>query len=71
MVVSYGRHSSPQLPSLTAEPNPRMATPSASLRGKYHNKVPEIANQPLNTLLPLLKDNVVHPEPYYITQNIV
>ena len=63
------RHTSPQLPSLGADV--ARPTPSASLRGKYHNKVPEIANQPLNTLLPQLKDDVVHPEPYYITQNVV
>ena len=43
---------------------------SASLRGNYHSKVPEIANQPLNTLLPILKDGTLHPEPYYITQNV-
>lgn len=46
--------------------------PSASLRGKYHNKVPEIAGQPLNTLLPIFPDDSwTHPEPYYITQNVV
>ena len=46
-------------------------TPSASLRGKYHSKVPEISNQPLNTLLPILKDGAEHPQPYYVTPNVV
>ena len=44
---------------------------SASLRGNHHNRVPNIANQPLNTLLPILKDGWNHPDPYYITQNVV
>lgn len=43
---------------------------SASLRGNYHNKVPEISGA-LNTLMPVLKDGSLHPEPYYITQNVV
>jgi hypothetical protein len=60
----------PSLPRLeTGGTNSK--TPSASLRGKYHKKVPEISNQPLNTLLPILKDGVEHPQPYYITQNVV
>ena len=46
---------------------------SASLRGNYHNKVPDIAQQPLHTLLPIFKEGAgcQHPEPYYITQNVV
>merc|ERR1712020_96729 len=36
-----------------------------------HPKVPEITNQPLNTMLPVLPNGAVHPEPYYITQNVV
>lgn len=65
----------PQLPSLDVDfPSGNGVAGnahSASLRGNYHNKVPEIANQPLHTLLPILKDGRVHPEPYYITQNVV
>ena len=62
--------SSQQLPSLDVE-TARNGGHSASLRGSYHNKVPEIANQPLNTLLPILKNGEQHPEPYYITQSVV
>ena len=61
-----------QLPSLEYESNGHHHGPtSASLRGAAHNKVPEIANQPLHTLLPILPDGEEHPEPYYITQNVV
>lgn len=60
----------PSLPSLDVD-STNGGVPSASLRGNYHNKVPEIANQPLHTLLPILKDGSLHPEPYYITQNVV
>eukprot|EP00093_Oithona_nana_P010159 10159.XXX_239685_238314_1 [CDS] Oithona nana genome sequencing. len=73
---------STHLPSLEVEGSSSGGTseglnghPSASLRGKYHNKVPEIAAQPLNTLLPIFPDDnsscTTHPEPYYITQNVV
>lgn len=62
--------SPPQLPSLDVD-NRNGGAASASLRGHQYNKVPEIANQPLNTLLPVLKSGAVHPEPYYITQNVV
>ena len=44
---------------------------SASLRGNFHNRVPDISNQPLHTLLPVVKDGWLPPEPYYITQNVV
>ena len=44
---------------------------SASLRGQHHSRVPDISNQPLNTLLPILKYGYSHPDPYYITQNVV
>ena len=40
---------------------------SASLRGSHHSKVPDINNQQLNVLLP----REDHPEPYYVTRNIV
>ena len=40
---------------------------SASLRGSHHSKVPDINNQQLNVLLP--KED--HPEPYYVTRNVV
>ena len=64
--------SPPQLPSLdsrgaTTKPPP----PSAALRGQYHNKIPEISSQPLNTALPQLPDDHRHPKPYFITQNVV
>ena len=39
-----------------------------SLRGANHAKIPDIANQPLNTLLPITRDEVAHSQPYYITQ---
>ena len=44
---------------------------SASLRGNFHSRVPDIPNQPLHTLLPVVKDGWLPPEPYYITQNVV
>ena len=43
---------------------------SPSLRGSHHSEVPSITNQPLNTLLPLTKDQVPHPQPFYVTQVI-
>jgi hypothetical protein len=61
----------PNLPRLSAGAGTSSQTPSASLRGKFHKKVPEISNQPLNTLLPILKNGAEHPQPYYITQNVV
>ena len=72
----YGRTtgSPPQLPSLGADQrssNGESTSTSAWLRGTAHPKVPEIANQPLNTLLPILPNGAVHPQPYYITQNVV
>ena len=67
---SPGGGTTPSLPRLSAGGN-ASKTPSASLRGKFHKKVPEISNQPLNTLLPILKDGAEHPQPYYITQNVV
>merc|ERR1711962_1545689 len=42
-----------------------------SLRGANHAKIPDIANQPLNTLLPITRDEVAHSQPYYITQSTV
>ena len=44
---------------------------SASLRGHSFNRVPDICNQPLHTLLPVVKEGWLPPEPYYITQNVV
>ena len=44
---------------------------SASLRGHSFNRVPDISNQPLHTLLPVVKEGWLPPEPYYITQNVV
>ena len=44
---------------------------SESLRGNFHSRVPDISNQPLHTLLPVVKDGWLPPEPYYITQNVV
>ena len=41
---------------------------SPSLRGSKHTKVPTISNQPLNTPLPVPKDGVPHPQPFYVTQ---
>ena len=68
-----GSGTPPHLPSLDVDSRSGNGPPagSASLRGQYHNRVPEISNQPLNTLLPILKDGSLHPEPYYITQNVV
>jgi len=42
---------------------------SGSLRGSRHARVPDISDRPLKTLLPQL--SVDHPEPFYVTQNIV
>ena len=70
----YGRsrstNSPPQLPSLGTEQNGNHPQ-SAWLRGSAHPKVPEITNQPLNTMLPVLPNGAAHPQPYYITQNVV
>lgn len=70
----YGRsrstNSPPQLPSLGTEQNGNHPQ-SAWLRGSAHPKVPEITNQPLNTMLPILPNGAAHPQPYYITQNVV
>ena len=41
-----------------------------SLRGHHHSKIPDINNQPLNTLLPETRDNIQHVRPYYLTQFI-
>lgn len=38
------------------------------MRGRHHSKVPDISQQPLNTLLPETKDENPHPRPYYLTQ---
>ena len=73
----YGRRSTgspPQLPSLGTtgqDPGNGENPPSAWLRGNAHPKVPEITNQPLNTMLPILPNGAKHPQPYYITQNVV
>lgn len=63
--------SPPQLPSIGRQNSISKPPPSASIRGQYHNKVPDIANSPLNTALPQLPDNLQHPKPYFITQNVV
>ena len=41
---------------------------SPSLRGRHHSKVPDISNQPLDTLLPETKDDQPHCRPYYLTK---
>ena len=55
MVYSHGRAtgSPPQLPSLGTDKNGSNGDnpQSAWLRGNAHPKVPEITNQPLNTML--------------------
>ncbi|XP_023344032.1 uncharacterized protein LOC111713417 [Eurytemora carolleeae] len=62
----------------TRSPPQRLETISAStksrspsLRGSKHTKVPTISNQPLNTPLPVPKDGVPHPQPFYVTQGVV
>ncbi|XP_059092890.1 uncharacterized protein LOC131888121 [Tigriopus californicus] len=60
----------PHLPSLDVETNGN-GSHSASLRGSHHSRVPEIPNQPLNTLLPQLDNDTEHPLAYYVTQNVV
>ena len=50
-------------------PNP--FTRSPSLRGSKHSKIPDIANQPLNTLLPCNKDDSPHSHPFYLTRTAV
>ena len=73
----YGRStgSPPQLPSLGTDQNGSNGIDNSQntawLRGSAHPKVPEITNQPLNTMLPILPNGTVHPQPYYITQNVV
>ena len=73
----YGRStgSPPQLPSLGTDQNGSNGIDNSQntawLRGGAHPKVPEITNQPLNTMLPILPNGAVHPQPYYITQNVV
>lgn len=63
---------SSQLPSLEITDTSQERDTSASLRGNYHSRVPDISQQPLNTLLPMVKDgDIGHPDPYYITQNVV
>ena len=69
MVYRQSTNSPPQLPSLGTEQNGEQR--SNWLRGNAHPKVPEITNQPLNTMLPVLPNGAVHPQPYYITQSIV
>ena len=44
---------------------------SPSLRGSKHSKIPDIANQPLNTLLPATKDDSPHTHPFYLTRAAV
>ena len=44
---------------------------SPSLRGSKHSKIPDIANQPLNTLLPATKDDSPHSHPFYLTRTAV
>jgi len=44
---------------------------SPSLRGSKHDRVPHIPNHPLNTALPVTKDGVPHPQPFYVTQVVV
>ncbi len=76
----YGRSKStgspPQLPSLGSDQGRINGSNGEQqstgwLRGSSHPKVPEITPQPLNTLLPVLKNGAIHPQPYYITQNVV
>ena len=69
---SSGKNTLPSLAADSASSGGRNGH-SASLRGHYHSKIPEIAQQPLFTLLPVFKDGTGchHPEPYYLTQNVV
>ena len=41
---------------------------SASVRGQHYNKVPGISQQPLNTLLPVCRDDTPHCRPYFLTK---
>ena len=43
---------------------------SGSVRGQHYSKVPDISQQPLNTLLPACRDDTPHCRPYYLTKNI-
>ncbi len=65
-----GAATPPHLPSLGSDPGAG-ARHSASLRSSHHKKLPEIADRPLNTLLPRMRDGSIHPEPYYVTINVV
>lgn len=41
------------------------------MRGNHYAKIPDIASQPLNTPLPVPRDGVPHPLPYFVTQAVV
>ena len=43
---------------------------SGSVRGQHYSKVPDISQQPLNTLLPACRDSAQHCRPYYLTKHL-
>lgn len=66
----------PHLPSLDRHDHRQNGHTSGSgsgsgLRGSHHSRVPDIAARPLNTMLPLMVDGSEHPEPYFMTPNVV
>ena len=69
--VNSSHHSSRNGSSNTNDGSTSSGGHSASLRGHSFNRVPDICNQPLHTLLPVVKEGWLPPEPYYITQNVV
>lgn len=69
--VNSSHHSSRNGSSNTTDGSTSSGGHSASLRGHSFNRVPDICNQPLHTLLPVVKEGWLPPEPYYITQNVV
>ena len=69
--VNSSHHSSRNGSSSTTDGSTSGGGHSASLRGHSFNRVPDICNQPLHTLLPVVKEGWLPPEPYYITQNVV
>ncbi len=66
---SHGGSPPSSLPSLEPRSkNGSASNPSsASLRGGHHRKVPDINGQQPDCLLP----SETHPEPYYVTTNVV
>ena len=69
--VNSSHHSSRNGSSNTTDGSTGSGGHSASLRGHSFDRVPGICNQPLHTLLPVVKEGWLPPEPYYITQNVV